>query len=839
MSKRTHQPYNAPLLPFPPYTAQVFAPAGDIADVYLQNSVKEAQFPSHLRFGGNHPPAPPLGCAVSITLELTDALTLANMLAAGFGLVSDDTLFFSDQFHAANGLGPEGSQLPHNTSLLVIRPGTAEHRPVSRDSGSEYQGNSGSAEEVPSHSIPDPFLAAAPLKECARLFISEVSDVIAPDPTMVADGEEISHTTGVKRYTSSEPAQPRLFPYISSFLPFPHDSADCLANSRENSVFYMQSEVDEGEIQNVHNGYMSTAGFVIDTQDAMVLRDRARLRVMSQASAHNQPRTLADLLVTISCRQDLAKQEAMMRTTAGHVTEMLAAPPDEVPVSQLRVLVSRFKEYLQGHSFRRNSVRSYLNYLRVLIKVADELGWSMPHPEIPAPWRAIYNVARTRNCGSVVRYAVEHSIEPAAFGDKELERWANAAMAAGRSYSRTTVVKHLFRKAIFDEGLNTLMPTLTRHRRNTYGVPVRLFPPALRTEVEAMMRFKQAEFVADAKGKRTRLRAASARTVVQALGRIYGYAVAHGHEINTLDDLVSRSTITAFADWCINERKLRPAPVQCALGAVRAAYEQFRGVDLPWFRTLLMSIPKETAKTIVKRKLKKWVDYNELAGIPDKIRAAAERGGFSGKKLAIMRGQELLTRMVSLLAWRQRNLREPKLGARADGANIFKEEIHPLSTCARPDWVKTALVENPHEKVWQAQFDATETKARKEIELILPQDVAALLDEWVQVHRPLLVQGADPGTLFLNTKGRAMTQSRMTSTVGELTLRYAGRRVPPHIVRDILIVGFLKDNPEQYELAAKLLWHANPAMIRERYGANFDESFGAVAAEQWQAKRKK
>jgi integrase len=383
------------------------------------------------------------------------------------------------------------------------------------------------------------------------------------------------------------------------------------------------------------------------------------------------------------------------------------------------------------------------------------------------------------------------------------------------------------------------MPNLSRRRRSTYGIPLRHFPPALRAEVEEMMCFKQAEFVADVKGKRTRLRAASARTVVQALGRIYGLSVRQGRPVATLDELVSRPVINAFADSCLNERKLRPDPVRCALAAVRAAYEQFRGVDLPWFRNLLMSMPKETAKTIGKRKAKKWVDYNELADIPAKVRAAAERGRYSGKKLAIMRGQELLMSMVTMLGWRQRNFRELKLGARADGANIFKEELQPLSTCAQPDWFKTALVKNPHEKVWQVQFDASETKAGKEIELILPQDIAALLDEWVQVHRPLLVQGADPGTLFLNTKGRAMTQSRMTSTVGELTLRYAGRRVSPHIVRDILIVGFLKDNPEQYELAAKLLWHANPAMIRERYGANFDESFGAVAAEQWQAKRKK
>jgi integrase len=548
---------------------------------------------------------------------------------------------------------------------------------------------------------------------------------------------------------------------------------------------------------------------------------------------------VANLLTAIAAQPEWARHAPMLRTTAGHLGEMLGQPADRMRVDQLPSLVTSFKDYLQGRGYKRNAVRSYLHYLRLLIRAAGELGAKLVPSEIPIAWQAIYAAAKACKCGSVVRFAVESGIEPDAFGDEQLDRWAQAYMVSGHSYSRSIVVRHLFRKAIFDAGLNSVMPRLSRRQRSTYGIPVRQFPAALRAEVEAMMRFKQAEFVAEAKGKRTKLRPASARTVTQAVGRIYGYGRSHGHQINSLDDLVSRPVIAAFADFCINERKLRPDPVNCALGAVRAAYQQFRGVDLPWFRNLLMSMPTETAKTIVKRKAKKWVDYDELKEIPAKIRAAAERGRYSGKKLAIMRRNELLMTILTNLAWRQRNMREPTLGTRADGANIYKEQLHPLSTCARADWVLAALAADPHAKFWQVQFDDSETKAHKEIEMILPQDVSALLDEWVEVHRPLLVQGADPGTLFLNSKGRAMTQSRMTSTVGELTLRYAGRRVSPHIARDILIVGFLKDNPEQYELAAKILWHSTPTMIRQRYGANFDESFGAVAAERWQAKRKK
>ncbi|HEX7422398.1 MAG TPA: hypothetical protein VF311_00720 [Terriglobales bacterium] len=113
---------------------------------------------------------------------------------AEYIFVKEDMNGTSPKFYVKD----DGGDPRYNTPSFAIQPGSAQGDVISRDSGREYQGNSGSAEEVPSHSIPDPFLAAAPLKECARLFTSEVSDVIAPDPTTAADGEEISHTTGVK-----------------------------------------------------------------------------------------------------------------------------------------------------------------------------------------------------------------------------------------------------------------------------------------------------------------------------------------------------------------------------------------------------------------------------------------------------------------------------------------------------------------------------------------------------------------------------------------------------------------------------------------------------------------
>ena len=249
---------------------------------------------------------------------------------------------------------------------------------------------------------------------------------------------------------------------ISLLLPFPDDTTESGDDARETSAFYMHCELDKGEIQNVHNAYMSTHAFAIDAQNAPVLRDDARVLVITAPAALTPVRTVTDLLAAISTRPEWAKHQSMMRTTVGHLTTMLGQAADAIPVGGLPPMVAKLKDYLYARHYRRNAARSYIHYLRLLIRAAAELGAKAVPPEIPAGWQPVYAAAQACKCGSVVRFAVEKGIEPGAFGDAELERWAEAVMAAGLSHSRSKVVKHLFRKAVFNAKLNTLMPGLTR-----------------------------------------------------------------------------------------------------------------------------------------------------------------------------------------------------------------------------------------------------------------------------------------------------------------------------------------------------------------------------------------
>lgn len=69
--------------------------------------------------------------------------------------------------------------------------------------------------------------------------------------------------------------------------------------------------------------------------------------------------------------------------------------------------------------------------------------------------------------------------------------------------------------------------------------------------------------------------------------------------------------------------------------------------------------------------------------------------------------------------------------------------------------------------------------------------------------------------------------------VGAMTMKYAGRRVNPHLSRHIFAVQWPEDHPKDFLTLAKILWHSNVNTTIGIYARNFDESYGARAAEEW------
>jgi hypothetical protein len=59
------------------------------------------------------------------------------------------------------------------------------------------------------------------------------------------------------------------------------------------------------------------------------------------------------------------------------------------------------------------------------------------------------------------------------------------------------------------------------------------------------------------------------------------------------------------------------------------------------------------------------------------------------------------------------------------------------------------------------------------------------------------------------------------------------------LFRHIFATKFLEERPEDYLALSKILWHRDVETTISLYGAAFDESYGARAAEQWRNQRAK
>jgi integrase len=322
------------------------------------------------------------------------------------------------------------------------------------------------------------------------------------------------------------------------------------------------------------------------------------------------------------------------------------------------------------------------------------------------------------------------------------------------------------------------------------------------------------------------------------LGQLFGFIRnVKGNQPSDLREFFSEENLTDFVRWAINVRKRRCISLIPHLATVKSiltAYRPLTGTDPGWLADLIRQLPtKEDRKLTKLARARKWMDFDRLDRIPDLIRREIESSSnWSPKRRALAVRDELLMKFLVFLLWRQRNIRECRLRE-----NLLKTRIQPYSTIDKPQWVEDALSKNPSEEFWQVHFEPGETKGGREVDLLLPQELVPLLEDYLEHHRPLLVLGQDPGFLFLNCKGRPMNRHSLTNLVGRLTQRYVGRRVTPHIFRYVFTVTYLNENPQDFMSASKVLWHRRLDTTHLIYGEPYDESYGPRIIEKWRNRR--
>ena len=461
---------------------------------------------------------------------------------------------------------------------------------------------------------------------------------------------------------------------------------------------------------------------------------------------------------------------------------------------------------------------------------------------MPEAWEPILAaVAKIKGARGIVSYAINMGKTPSTLTDDDLSSWAQMMLTQKRDYQYVRRLQYEFRLELSRAGLAGNLPGIFRNWKSatSYFVPLEDFPPALRQEVQSVLQWKQAPY---AKGRRakSRLRPISARNLESAFTRLYGFLVnilPHLSEsaikvdpasIQTLPELVTPDSVSAFIDWWINVRLLKGRSLVVKLGTVCAALKEhpnYKGKDFAWLDELIQGIPFEPESQRRERKERKYLPYDTVADIPRRIHETQlEAATRSPKALAYVVHDELLMKWLVVLPWRQRNIRECRIGLKSEGANLFKAEIEQWDNMKKPGWVEERLKTSPREQFWQYHFREDETKNGHEVRSILPRRLVPLLEEYLEHHRAHLVNGNDPGTLLVNRDGHRLNEHELGALVSNLTLRHTGRRVTPHIFRDIWAYWWLASHPEDFLTVSKKLWHRNIQTTLRIYGCKFDEA---------------
>jgi len=441
-----------------------------------------------------------------------------------------------------------------------------------------------------------------------------------------------------------------------------------------------------------------------------------------------------------------------METALNHAATFLGVPPEQLPIDSVADVVdspSDFKAHLRDRKYKRHTARSYCSSLRIAVNKARAFGWSPSRPEVPE-WEPIRKAVAQRGCGKIVGYAIREGIVPSEFTNEHLETWAKKRMDSAKSYSATVKMKEQFRRQIVRAGLQASLPRLTlATKKNTnLAVPLSGLPVALRTELESLLKWKQAEF-APGRPRKCKHRPVTASQLGRIIRMLYGFVTTirgntGGRQIaiTGLSDLVHEEPVTDFVAHLLNDRQNSGRTVELTLAALYSAFRYhptYKGQDYSWMPTLMNQLPQTLASEKLERKSRKYVAYDVLSKIPARLQAEGARLTQNEKRqIALLAHDELLLRLLLTLVWRQRNIRECRIGSESGAANLYKERVMSIVKMAMPEWSKERLAVNQQEKFWQIHFREKETKTSHQVRCFLPRQLIGPLEEYLQLHRPIL-----------------------------------------------------------------------------------------------------
>ena len=548
--------------------------------------------------------------------------------------------------------------------------------------------------------------------------------------------------------------------------------------------------------------------------------------------------TLGDLLTIL--QDQPPPYFGMLKTTCRHLGTYLNQPSNELSFRTIAANKSGFRNFLANRHYAENSISGYVYHVQVLLKLAQKYGWDPDH-DISPEWKKLLVDAAEHGVLGITKHFSRITTTAAEISIETLNAWEDSKLSTGVYFVSVRSTRNRFVRFLKRSGWPDLRFSGTK-TLNNYGVMLDEMSPELSSEIRALLKWKQADF-APKRPKKGKIRAVSADSLRGIFCQLAGYAInIRGMKPTSVKKLIEQEMVEGFVEWIINERGVKGRSFKQSLGMIFAVvryHSSFAMLDFTWFKSLLDSIPVEEDSERKARKAQKYVEYEVLEAIPTKIRAI--RNGYEKKKhksageIACLAMEELVMLWLTILPWRQRNVRECRVTGTAP--NLFKGKIQPFSALDKPKWVLDEEEKNPNAEFWQIRFSAKETKTDLAIHILLPRPLVRPVEEYLTHHRPNLLRNQNVDTLMLNSLGNPLNSKLMQRVIGHWTLKFANLRTTPHLFRDAVAFQWLKEHPKDYLTLSKMLWHKSIETTIRIYGSQFNESSGVRAMEEWREAR--
>lgn len=114
-------------------------------------------------------------------------------------------------------------------------------------------------------------------------------------------------------------------------------------------------------------------------------------------------------------------------------------------------------------------------------------------------------------------------------------------------------------------------------------------------------------------------------------------------------------------------------------------------------------------------------------------------------------------------------------------------------------------------------FEPQDMKDKKARRIPVPQPLAPFLLDYLNVYRPMLLDGAASDALWITRRGGQMSQDSFVSGLALLTRRTFGVTLRPHAFRHIAATSIARDAPAHSGIIRDILGHATVRMAEAHY----------------------